>query len=112
MKNMTFQKFNEAVKQQFALMCQHTLFVSSVSGDKLWDLYISNFPEGADPVFRDPNSTQHTCNNDKNFIRRYGNVVAIINNKVVSMFDTIIKHKEIVLVSSIVLSPKIRGQTY
>jgi len=86
---MTFQNFNEAIKQQFALMCQHTLFVSSVSGDKLWDLYISNFPEGADPVFRDPNSTQHTCNNDKNFIRRYGNVVAIINNKVVSMFDTI-----------------------
>ena len=84
-----FKDFNQKIKQQFALMCeQPVLFRSKVTGDKLWDLYISNFASGDDPVFRDPNSTSHTCNNDKNFIRRYGNIVAIIDGEIVTMFDS------------------------
>jgi len=86
----TFKEFNEEIKQQFALMCkQPVLFRSKVSGHKLWDIYISNFAPGDDPIFRDPNSTSHTCNNDKNFIHRYGNVVAIIDGKIVTMFDPV-----------------------
>lgn len=86
----TFKEFNQEIKQQFALMCeQPVLFRSKVSGHKLWDIYISNFAPGDDPIFRDPNSTSHTCNNDKNFIHWYGNVVAIIDGKIVTMFDTV-----------------------
>ena len=35
------------------------------------------FPEGSNPVFRDPASSTHNCNNCNNFIRRYGNIVSI-----------------------------------
>src|SRR5690606_280699 len=54
----------------------------------LWQLYLSSFKTGDDPVFRDPSSTTHTCNLDKNFIRRYGNVVGLDENyNIVTMFD-------------------------
>lgn len=87
---MTFQYFNQLIKDQFALMCKEpVLFRSKVSGDELWDLYINSFDPGDDPIFRDPNSTSHTCNNDKNFIRRYGNIVAIVDGGFVTMFDKI-----------------------
>lgn len=63
------------------------LFRSAFTGDQIWDLYLKSFKKEDDPIFRDPNSTYHTCNNCKNFIRRYGNIVAVENNKVVSIFN-------------------------
>ena len=30
-----------------------------------------------DPIFRDPNSSTHNCNNCHNFVKRYGNIIAI-----------------------------------
>ncbi len=52
----------------------------------LWDLYIKSFKEGNDHIFRDPNSSTHTYNNDRNFIRRYGNIVAIVDNELVTLW--------------------------
>lgn len=51
------------------------LFRSSVTGRELWNLYMKGF--GKDPVYRDPESSVHNCNCCRNFIERYGNVVAI-----------------------------------
>ena len=87
---MSFKDFNAKIKQQFALMCeQPVLFRSKISGHEIWNTYISSFTPDTDPVFRDPNSTQHTCNNDMNFIHRYGNIIAIVEGKTVTMFDSI-----------------------
>jgi len=64
------------------------LFRSSMTGQQVWDLYLSGFQPAQDPVFRDPASSEHNCNNDNNFIRRYGNIVTIdADNEIVSMFD-------------------------
>lgn len=61
----------------FDLQNQGNLFRSSINGDELWDVYLSNFKDGDNLVFRDPKSSSHNCNLDKNFIRRYGNIVSI-----------------------------------
>ena len=107
---MTFQKFNEQIKQQFALMSkQPVLFRSKVTGDKLWELYLSSFLPQDDPVFRDPNSTSHTCNNDMNFIRRYGNVVAIIDGKIVTMFDSAFDYESEYALSSGAMAKELRS---
>jgi hypothetical protein len=82
-----FKQFSEAVNKQFQLMQEHLLFRSSLSGNQIWDLYISSFKPEHNPVFRDPESSEHNCNLDKNFIRRYGNIVAIKDNKIVTMWD-------------------------
>jgi hypothetical protein len=86
---MVFTQFVQAVKDQFAKMQSKNgnLFVSKLNGRDLTDLYLSSL-EGHDPVFRDPNSTTHTCNHCKNFLRRYGNTVSInAAGEIETMFD-------------------------
>lgn len=82
-------EFTKLIQAQFSKMCASgKLFRSSVTGYQLWDAYIGAFKPEDDPVFRDPNSTLHNCNLCKNFIRRYGNIVALDNDyNVITMFD-------------------------
>ena len=80
-------KFNKQLQAQLALMCgMGKLFRSEMTGDQVWDLYLKSFED--DPMFRDPESSEHNCNLCKNFLRRYGNIVAITPaNEVLSLFD-------------------------
>ncbi len=91
---MEFKDFNTLVKSKFQQMQQTQLFTvelvgcpDHLTGHKLWDLYLGGFKPGDDPVFRDPESSHHNCNNDKNFIRRYGNIITFNEGKIVTMWD-------------------------
>lgn len=66
------------MQARFDEMCKTgKLFRSSISGERIWQLYLESFSDFNDPVFRDPQSSTHNCNHCNNFIRRYGNIVAI-----------------------------------
>lgn len=79
----------ELQKNLDKLSTTNKLFRSSLTGDELWELYIKGF--GIDPIFRDPKSSVHNCNLCNNFIRRYGNIVAITeDNKIITLWDSII----------------------
>lgn len=82
-------KFNPLIQAQFDKMCSTgKLFRSSLTGNQVWDLYIGSFEKQFNPIFRDPNSSTHNCNFCKNFIRRYGNIVALDENlNIITMFD-------------------------
>ena len=85
MKNLT-----KLMQAQFDKMCQTgKLFRSNIPTSTVWDLYLDSFSDSDDPVFRDPESSVHNCNQCKNFIRRYGNVVAIDPDdfSIMTMFD-------------------------
>lgn len=70
------EQLNKLIQAQFDKMClTGKLFRVELSGRELWDLYLSSFEN--DPIFRDPTSSEHNCNNCNNFIRRYGNIVAV-----------------------------------
>ena len=91
---MQFKNFNTLVQNKFRQIQQGQLFSVDLvgypdhqTGYKLWDIYLSSFRDGDDPVFRDPNSSHHNCNNDKNFIKRYGNIVTIDKGKIITMWD-------------------------
>lgn len=87
---MEFINFNKSIKQQFARMCeQPVLFRSRVPGSKIWDTYLSSLTPDVNPVFRDPNSSEHNCNHDKNFMNRYGNIIAIIDGEIITLFDNV-----------------------
>lgn len=86
---MNFKEFNEQIKKQFTSMCNTgKLFRSSVTGTEIWEMYLSSFDDAK--IFRDPESSEHNCNNCNNFIRRYGNIVSI-NDKgeIESIFSNI-----------------------
>ncbi len=83
--------FNHLIQEQFAKMCKTgKLFRVELSGQQIWELYLSSFNEESNPIFRDPASTTKNCNNCHNFIRRYGNIVAIDENyNIISIFDVL-----------------------
>jgi hypothetical protein len=81
-----FHIIKDAVAKRFASMQQqHKLYRTSVEKDALWDTYLKSFPPGANPIFR--NRTEHDCSCCRQFIKSVGNVVAIIDGDVVSIWD-------------------------
>ena len=82
-----FMEFKTAVQKQFAFMCRKPtdLFTTNVSKDDMWDMYLESFPKGTNPIYRE--RTEHDCQCCRQFIRNYGNVVALINNEMVSIWD-------------------------
>lgn len=83
------KNFNKKIQAAFALMSMTSkLFRVKLTGDEIWDLYLRSFTKENDPVFRDPASSEHNCNHCKNFIRKYGNIVAIDEKyNIITMFD-------------------------
>ena len=68
------------------LLATGNLFVSEVRGDRLWDVYMDHTDN---TTFRDPESSVYNCNHCKNFIKRYGNIVAMDeNNNIITLFDS------------------------
>jgi len=87
---MEFKEFNQKVRAQFKRMCETgKLFKSSITGQQVWDTYLSSFKPEDNGIFRDSNSSEHNCNCCKNFIKRYGNIVAIIDGKLESIFSNL-----------------------
>lgn len=78
-----FHLFADAVRSQFDIMAQDTLF--EVAGDGLWDEYLVAFPAGSNPMFRQ--RTEHDCSCCRHFIRSVGNVVALQNGAITSIWD-------------------------
>lgn len=87
------KNFNRKVQSRFVEMAATgKLFRVNITGQQIWDKYLESFQDGDDPVFRDPESTTHNCNFCNNFIRRYGNIVAIdANYQMMTLFDFDIK---------------------
>lgn len=82
---MQFIVFKEAVQKQFDIMKPHPLFRVNADKEVLYSTYLSAFPEGTNPINKE--RTEHDCNCCKSFIRSAGNMVAIIDGKIVSIWD-------------------------
>lgn len=78
---MEFLKFKSAVDQSFQQMLKGVdkLYVTNVNKDTMWETYLNSFPENE--------RQEHNCNSCRQFIKNYGNVVAIKNNTVVTFWD-------------------------
>lgn len=82
---MNFNIFKNAVAKQFELMQKHELFRADINKDTLWGTYLGSFPIGTDTIFR--KRSEHDCGGCKQFIRGIGDVVAVIDGKLVSIWD-------------------------
>ncbi len=82
-------EFTKKLQSQFDKMCATgKLFESALTGEQVWEIYINGFEKENNPIFRDPESTVHNCKLCSNFIRRYGNIVAIDKNyNIITIFD-------------------------
>ena len=84
---MTGEIFKIAVREQLDKMIKDSteLFYVDVEKNELYEHYLASFPEGTNPIFRE--RTVHDCNACKGFIRKVGHVVAIIEDKMYTIWD-------------------------
>lgn len=77
-----FRDIKKAMQQLFADMVQGQiyLFITDLEKDKLWDTYLMSY---SDPIIRQ----EHNCSCCRSFIKQYGNIVAIKNGEIVTIWD-------------------------
>jgi hypothetical protein len=82
-----FKIFKKALQEQFKKMTENneTLFVTGTDKDEMWNIYLNSFPEGTNPIFI--KRTEHDCSCCRSFIKNFGNVVIIKDNKLISIWD-------------------------
>lgn len=80
-----FQKFAQLVNKRFNDLSKHELFVVGNDNRHLEQVYLAAFPEGTNPIYK--TNTEHDCNCCKQHLRNIGNVVAIIDNEVCSVWQ-------------------------
>ena len=88
--NDGFGAIKYAITDQFQRMIGHELFRTTVDKDAMWSTYLAAFPEGTNPIFRE--RTEHDCSCCRQFIRAVGNVVAVIDGHLVSVWDVVCDH--------------------
>lgn len=77
-----FEKFAKAVNTQYNNLAKQELYKVDVD---LAPVYLAAFPEGTDPLYI--TNTEHDCSCCKNFLRNLGNVVAITDGKIETVWD-------------------------
>jgi len=90
---MDFAIFKDAVARQFQRMQKHgKLFRVAIEKKEMLEAYQAGYPEGTNPIFRQ--RAEHDCSCCNNFIGAIGNVVAIIDGKIETIWDIDVSKKE------------------
>lgn len=76
---MSFAEIKKQVNQKFQSLQKGNLFSVDVDRDKIYQVYLDGFS--------DEYRQEHNCNCCKSFLRQFGGVVSIIDNKIVSIWD-------------------------
>lgn len=85
-----FADLKLALQKQFQTMCNNNvmLFETSIGKDIMWETYLNSFPDGTNLIYKE--RTKHDCNCCKQFIRACGNVVAIQEGQVITIWDVVV----------------------
>lgn len=82
-----FKKFSQQVHAKYAELSRRELYVTEATGDDIYNGYLTAFPEGTNPIFRE--RTEHDCSCCRNFIKNIGRAVAIVDGELVSVWDVV-----------------------
>lgn len=77
-----FEKFARAINTKYNTLAKQELYKVDVD---LAPVYLAAFPEGTNPLYI--TNTEHDCSCCKNFLRNLGNVVAITDGKIETVWD-------------------------
>lgn len=84
---MDFQHFKLPVAKQFEKLSTHELLRVDIDKDALWSTYLESFPAGTNPIFRE--RREYDCSCCRQFIRAVGDVVAVVDDQIVSVWDIV-----------------------
>lgn len=83
---MTFGEMKVVMQKNFADITKDAdlLFEVNVDKDSLWNLYLDSFPIGTNEIYRE--RREHDCSCCRHFIKTFGNVVVLKNNKMFTIW--------------------------
>lgn len=86
---MGFKEFKDRLQEHVsAMLCDpdvKQLFIVDVDKDLLWETYLESFPPEANGIFR--KRREHDCGACRHFIKAFGNVVALKNGVLRTIWD-------------------------
>ena len=83
---MEFKMFKERLQKNFKEMEENDkLFTVELDKDELWNLYLDSFPKGTNKLFRQ--RREYDCSCCRHFIKSVGNIVAINNGIIKTIWD-------------------------
>jgi hypothetical protein len=80
-----FHTIKTAVADRYNALRGRSLFRTAIDGDELWAAYLAAFPEGTNPLYR--KRSEHDCSCCRQFVKSVGNVVAVIDGHLESIWD-------------------------
>jgi len=81
-----FEALQKEVERSYAELSKSSLFYTSLDRDVVWDRYISGFDEET--------RQEYNCNACKSFLRQFGGIVTVKDNKKVSLWDLVLAPEE------------------
>lgn len=87
-----FSNIKQQVKEKFDSMVGQ-LYTVEPDREKIWELYLNGFREDI--------RQEHNCNCCKSFLRQYGGIVTIVDNKLVSIWDIKVKQEYVQSIKNI-----------
>ena len=84
---MRFEEFVKKMQTHFNEMCKNTtrLYVTDTDPDEMYNLYLDSYPSGTNEIYRV--RREYDCGCCRHFIKNMGNVVAIKEGKVHTIWD-------------------------
>jgi hypothetical protein len=84
---MEFKNFKMLLQDNFKQVTTDStkLFEVELDKDKLWELYLDSFPVGTNEIHNE--RRQYDCSCCRQFVKNFGNVVAIKDNKIYTIWD-------------------------
>jgi len=84
---MEFKQFKELLQKSFKTksMGENHIFQTNTDKDEIRNIYLESFPPGTNEIFRE--RREFDCSACLHFIKAFGNVVFIKQNKLVSIWD-------------------------
>lgn len=76
-----FDKLKQQVAKSFEKLSKNPLFCVTINRDEIWNRYLAGFP--------DEFKQEHNCNACRSFLRQFGNIVGIVDNKIISIWDNV-----------------------
>ena len=100
---MDFSLIKKAVAANIATLSKEKhLFTVDIDRDKIIEAYLSGFAS-------EDERQEHNCNCCKSFLRNYGGVVAIVDNKIVSIWEGVSKEAPLVNLAKYIKGKAITG---
>ncbi|MFC8685972.1 hypothetical protein [Brevibacillus porteri] len=84
---MEFKNFKMLLQDNFKEITKDItkLFEVELDKDKLWELYLDSFPVGTNEIHNE--KREYDCSCCRQFVKNFGNVVAIKDNKIYTIWD-------------------------